>query len=121
MEWWVIVYDPNSRKIESHNCLAGREETIKELRKKAGEDIETFKSLLKTEMMYYYWSKCEWEIIVSAWPPTIDREEEYKLDVWTQIYMNWDKFVDYCWTCKIPRKKNGIYRTSRQKPLRQYE
>lgn len=117
MEWWVIYYNFNKRAIEQYNCLAGREDDIRKMQKKADGDIEVFKELLKREMMYRYWSKAEWEVIVSSWPPSNDHKEEYKLDVWTQIYMNWDKFVDYCWTCKIPAKKKDSIHLENQRPM----
>ena len=40
--------------------------------------------------MYYFWSKCEYEVIVSSWPP---REgSERKIDIYTQLRENWDIF-----------------------------
>ena len=26
--------------------------------------------------MYYYWAKCEWEVIISAWPPNENAKKE---------------------------------------------
>ena len=31
---------------------------------------EAFEKELRSDLMYYYWSKTEWEVIVSHWPPT---------------------------------------------------
>lgn len=40
--------------------------------------------------MYYFWAKCEYEVIVSAWPP---REgSEVKIDIYDQLKENWDIF-----------------------------
>ena len=41
---------------------------------------------------YYFWAKCEYEVIVSAWPPN-DRSDR-KIDVYTQLKENWDIFRD---------------------------
>ena len=42
--------------------------------------------------MYYFWSKCEYEVIVSAWPP---REgSDRKIDIYTQLKENWDIFKE---------------------------
>jgi hypothetical protein len=42
--------------------------------------------------MYYFWAKCEYEVIVSAWPP---REgSDRKIDIYTQLKENWDIFKD---------------------------
>ena len=46
--------------------------------------------------MYYFWSKCEWEIILSDWPPS-DTFCKEKIDVFDQVMLNWDIFVDYIW------------------------
>ena len=45
--------------------------------------------------MYYYWAKCEWEVIVSDWPTS--GKVEAKIDVYNQVMLNWDKFADYTW------------------------
>lgn len=42
--------------------------------------------------MYYFWSKCEYEVIVSAWPPKNGTDR--KIDVYTQLKENWDIFRD---------------------------
>ena len=74
--------------------------------------------------MYRFWAKSEWEVIVTTWPPYVDSEEidrlvkerknslnngnnfyctnvhlehDFKLDVYTQIALNWDRFIDYVW------------------------
>jgi hypothetical protein len=40
--------------------------------------------------MYYFWSKCEYEVIVSSWPP---REgSEIKIDIYDQLKANWNIF-----------------------------
>lgn len=41
---------------------------------------------------YYFWSKGEWEIIVSNWPR---QDVEEKIDVFDQLEANWDNFIDY--------------------------
>ena len=42
--------------------------------------------------MYYFWSKCEYEVIVSAWPPREGSEE--KIDIYDQLKANWDIFKE---------------------------
>jgi hypothetical protein len=48
--------------------------------------------------MYYFWSKAEWEIIISSWPNRDN--DELKIDVFDQVMLNWEAFVDYCWSNK---------------------
>lgn len=42
--------------------------------------------------MYYFWAKCEYEVIVSAWPPREGSEE--KIDIYDQLKANWDIFKE---------------------------
>lgn len=95
MEWYVYIYDINSRTMRKYNVLARREDAIRKFKKKSNS-IEEFSKMLRSEMMYYYWSKAEWEIIISAWCGG-DGSEEAKIDVFDQLQMNWDAFVNYCW------------------------
>lgn len=41
---------------------------------------------------YYFWSKTEREIMLSPW---CGRADDVKIDVYDQLHMNWDAFVDY--------------------------
>jgi len=40
--------------------------------------------------LYYFWSKCEYEVIVSAWPPRDGSDK--KIDVYSQLKANWELF-----------------------------
>lgn len=39
---------------------------------------------------YYFWAKCEYEVIVSSWPPRDGSER--KIDIYTQLKENWHIF-----------------------------
>ena len=58
---------------------------------------EVFTEKLRREVMYYFWSKCEYEIILSPWT---GRADDIKIDIYDQIMMNFDRFVDYVWSFK---------------------
>lgn len=101
LTWNVYVGNFNARKIERHNVFDHwkfREDCI-ENRKKNGKDREAFAERLKRDLMYYYWSKCEWEVIVSHWPSGENFRDE-KIDVYDQVRLNWDHFADYVWNHK---------------------
>lgn len=98
MTWNVFYSNFNTGKIELHNVLAGREKFIKDLRSKATSK-EAFAKELRSEMMYHYWCRAEWEILLSPWCGRKDAKE-LKVDVFTQLELNWDRFVDYCWETK---------------------
>lgn len=95
MTWNVFYYNFNEGKIESYNVLKGRESFIKKLKSRSASK-ENFAKKLRSEMMYYYWSKAEWEVLISPWCAG-GEAEEIKIDVFDQINLNWDRFVDYCW------------------------
>ena len=106
LEWNVYVHDFNARQIKVWNVFdhwkfvedfgkyAKKLERNKELTEE--QKKEQFEERLRRELMYYYWSKCEWEIILQAWPAREDFREE-KIDVYDQVKLNWDKFLDYTW------------------------
>lgn len=96
LEWNVIEYNINSRSLDVYNVFwhFGFLNDTKKNAKKNKDNKEEFLSNLKRDAMYYFWSKCEWEIVVSSWP-TGDAEE--KIDVYDQLAFNWDKFSEYVW------------------------
>lgn len=129
--WNVLVEDINRKEIVSYNIFdhvrfvtALVKDYNKLKRDKTLEDFETaFVERIKSNLMYYYWSKAEWEVVVTSWPPymsleEVDRvnneiskyEKEYghkpytahfspvigeKIDVYDQVMLNWDMFVEY--------------------------
>lgn len=60
----VKHYNCNANKIEDYDVLNRRESEIKKLKKKC-ETKEEFFEALRSEFMWRFWSKAEWELIVS--------------------------------------------------------
>ena len=95
--WNVFYHNSNSRSIETFNIFEYG--SFREYVKKAARKVqskEDFAMQLRREVMYYFWSKCEWEVLISPWVGGND-DEEIKVDVAWQIMNNWDVFVDYTW------------------------
>ena len=96
--WNVYIEDYNSRCIETRNIFdhAGFRDDVKKEAKKCKDDRDSFEQAVKSNLMYYFWSKCEWEIILTGW---VRREEfkEEKIDVYDQVMLNWGVFIDYLW------------------------
>lgn len=44
---------------------------------------------------YCFKSKCEYEVLVESWPPSKVFKSAVKIDVYEQLKMNWDTFIDY--------------------------
>lgn len=100
----VLVWGINSRRLETYDVLPYFRREYSALNKKdrphTREQWETF---IRSRGMYKYWSRCEYEIIVSPWPPEEIRDSEgkktgerveKKIDVWQQIENNLDLIVD---------------------------
>lgn len=98
MEWNVFIGGFNSRKIEVHNVFDHYRfrQDCKKAAKKFKDDKKAFAEAIRSSLMYYYWSKCEWEIIIDHWPQH-DGWKCEKVDVFKQISINWPQFIDYCW------------------------
>lgn len=100
MEWYVYRHYWNSNKIEPYNIFnhGGFMKDVKEYLKSCSDKVD-FADRLRSSLMYYYWSKCEWEVLVSPWVESKHRHG-LKVDVYDQVKLNWDKFVDYVWSHK---------------------
>lgn len=108
MEWYVYRYDLNSRKVVIFNIF--NHSTFKakvEAHLKKYDDKDKFAEKLRSELLYHYWSKYEWEIEISALHSKLEDKSE-KVDVYSQVRLNWDKFVDYCWSFKKPKRQRKV-------------
>ena len=106
-------------------------------KQKYNDNFEKFAEEVRKSLQYCYWSRSEYETIITSWPPYIESEEldrlnkekethlekygnfyrevvelnvSYKIDIYTQIMMNWDRFIDYIWNNKhlLTKKKLGL-------------
>lgn len=125
LTWNVFIEDRNSEDIKLYNVLnTGIVEEIKN-RTLGINDKEQFAEEVKSVLMYHYWSRSEWEIVLTDWVPHItviefdrlsDELDSYrakwdknpyklsvnlatgkKVDVWDQVQLNWNHFIDYLW------------------------
>ena len=129
MEWNVYYHDFNNKQIKVFNVFnhsAFRKYVEKHLHECV--DKEDFAEKIRIELRYYFWSKYEWETVITTWPPHIKVNEldrlnlerdktlkEYnrepycldvrvdigeKIDVYEQVMNNWSVFIDYVWSFK---------------------
>ena len=126
MKWNVLRYNINLHKIEEYNIFQHRS-FAKDVAELFNQDLtkEEFAEKLRRSLQYYFWSKSEHEVVVTSWPPYIDKKEldrlsfEYeshnqkwgyypylldvrfdvgeKIDIYDQVRLNWDVFADYVW------------------------
>ena len=79
LEWNVYISNFNGKRIEKYNVfdhLGFLDDLKKAARKYRDREREQFEDQMRRDLMYYFWSKCEWEIILSHWPPRQDAREE---------------------------------------------
>lgn len=102
LEWNVYVNYFNDRKIKPYNVFDHYSftEDLKKIARKYGKDKAEFADQVRSSVMYYFWSKAEWEIILS----TLSQSHERKIDVHDQIVMNWERFINYLWEHKAELK-----------------
>lgn len=97
MIWYVFRYNINSKTIEKYNIFehGGFKHDCMQLLINI-TDKEKFIIELKNTLQYYFWCKCEYEIVISAWPPS-HNDVQRKVDIFSQVMLNWNVFVDYVW------------------------
>lgn len=86
----VIIYDPNLGNFIGYDIMPYLIRTYnekKERKETLPETFDEFKNFVKSESMYQFWARCEYEIILIDWP--CQRQHE-KWDVYKQIIMNLD-------------------------------
>lgn len=96
--WNVFYYNPNSKRIEEINIFYGRFLQDVNFILKNCSTREEFDSELKSELQYYYWCRSEHEVLIKPWIG--DDSVERKIDIYTQVLLNWQQFSDYVWSFK---------------------
>ena len=76
MIWLVKNFNCNKQVIEDYDVLKYREDQIKKLKKKCATK-EEFAEKLRRELMSQYWSRAEYELIIS-----VDKNNHIWLEPW---------------------------------------
>lgn len=112
-------------KKELKQVITSNEKNINNWIKKYKND--NFKNELERFIKYEYWGRCEYEVIITDFPTSIEREEferitkEYtkdykyrmcinlsngiKVDIYQQVMLNFNVFVNYVWNSVVPEVK----------------
>ena len=108
MHWRVFVDDFNGKRIVDYDIFEhhGFAEDVRKAYRKHRTDFDAFVKKVRGSLLYYFHSKCEWEVVVGAWVAS-DRTPERKVDVYEQVMLNWDVFIEYVWTRCHERKRVG--------------
>lgn len=98
MEWYVFYDEINRNTIEQFNIFDHSrfaDGCARALEKNA-DNRENFAEDIRLELMYYFWCKCEWEVVISGFPPS-PKDKPRKVDVYSQVMLNFQRFIDYLW------------------------
>lgn len=93
--FYTIIYDVNHKKFVRYNVMRYflleyiESRTTKYI--KTPQTREEFIKFIEDWGKYQFWGRCQYEIILSDWPPS---GVEEKIDVWYQIEMNLSLVAD---------------------------
>lgn len=103
MIWNVKRFNTHKQVIEDFNPLRYYDDWIKKQKKKCGTKAE-FSEVLDKEMLWRFWSKCEWELVIEItndnrvllrpWVGCYDKEKA-TIDVTYDTSFDWQKFAKY--------------------------
>ena len=94
----VINFDFNNKTFESYNIIPYLLSCYNEEKNKP-KTFDEFKNFIKNKSMYRWWSRCEYEIILSPWPYTsspserYDKKGENDVEAWKE---HWKKHLNEC-------------------------
>ena len=127
LSWNVFYEDINKRSIIIKDIFDGGyyERVARDLKAKLA-DKSAFADSFRNELMRQFGGRAEYEIVITSWPPhvnvddittvqkRIEAEEaawgkkpnmtivplscNRKVDIFEQLDLNWDQFIDYIWT-----------------------
>ncbi len=121
LEWNVYIQRMGNDQIRAFNVFDHRG-FLNDMKKLLKKDLDraSFSEELKRAAMYYFWSKCEYELIITSWPAhikpaelsrlnseaktcarySVDLDITVKVDVYQQLQLNWERFIDYVLSSK---------------------
>lgn len=119
---WNVYYESFSKRtIEVFNIFDHYrfvKDCAKELRK-VKEDREAGSKILRSNLMYFFWSKCEYEVVITPWVnPQNTKEYDRKIDVYEQVMNNWHVFFEYAWAHRKDIIKLARYNEEKLKNYR---
>lgn len=96
-EWYVFMHDFNRRRIVKLNVFDSLKfrRGLSDIKKKSKKNPTLdLKEELKKELMYCFWGKCEYEVVIgSLFSKDISNFD--KIDVYDQVMLNFDNFAEY--------------------------
>lgn len=93
LEWNVWCNDLNTNNIKPFNVFnhCGFNNAVTDIFSKRLY-MDEFEEMIDKEAKYYFWYKAEYEVLIGG---LFGRKT--KIDIYSQLKLNWDKFIDYLW------------------------
>lgn len=98
LEWYAFVYDWNNKELKKINVFRGdfSNNISKRIKDEKIKNYNEFKEVIKRMLMYRYWSKAEYEVLVTDLTNKIDENTDmHKIDIWFQLEPNLDRICEY--------------------------
>lgn len=93
--YYVMIWDVNRDSIEYYDIMPYLISEYKDEKKRKKpiftNDINDIKQFILNVSRYRFWSRCEYEIIVTGWPVS---KKSVKLDAYEQIKQNINVIVN---------------------------
>jgi hypothetical protein len=95
-KYLVYVSDFNNKEIKTYNVYShlGFINDLEELflNGELARDYNKCKEEIRKSLMYHFWAKCEWEVVITDWPPHISNDELERLNKEKEEYIrSWDR------------------------------
>lgn len=93
LHWYFIGRDINRKEIIHQDLFDSISfcEDVSEIIRNKGLTRKEFKAKVRSALLYTFWSRCEYEVIVSD----LFDKDETKIDAFWQVEPNLDVLVDY--------------------------
>lgn len=91
--FYTIIYNINKKEFESYDIMPYLIDKYKSKKKKKKHPttFDEFKKFIEGASMYMYWSRCQYELILTSWP---NEDKKEKIDIHNQIMMNIDRITE---------------------------
>lgn len=100
--FYVINYDINNHEVIPYDIMPYLIRCYKETKTKERPTTkEEFMKFIDKKSMYQWWSRCEYEILISNWPGNENLE---KWDIYKQVKMNLPVVADTLIKCVCKNK-----------------
>lgn len=98
MQWFVFYENINKKEIQRFDIFnhgGFRSDFCKAVKK--NKDKDEFAEEIRHSLMYYFWCRSEYEVLIYPWPTRSVEDVHIKIDIFEQVNMNYQAFIDYAW------------------------